>query len=122
VTHDSLTVSLHGITCRGHHGVFPEERARGQRFVVDLDMVMGDAGSARSDRLDDTVDYSQVSATVARIIEGDPVELIERLAGMIADAILVDARVAEVTVRVRKPEAELPVVASAASVTLRRSR
>ncbi len=119
---DHLTVSIHGITSRGHHGVFPGERARGQRFVVDLDMVVGETSSTASDQLDDTVDYAGVSAQVARIIEGDPVDLLERLAGMIADAALADDRVVEVTVCVRKPEVELPVVAREASVTLRRMR
>lgn len=119
---DHMTVSLRGISCRGHHGVFPGERARGQRFVVDLDMVIADADSSESDTLDDTVDYAQVAAAVARIVEGEPVHLLERLAGMIADAVLRDARVAEVLVTVRKPEVELPVVAAEASVTLRRSR
>lgn len=119
---DELTVSIHGITARGYHGVFPGERARGQRFVVDLDMRLKDSESTTSDLLDDTVDYSLVSAQVVRIIEGDQVELIERLAGMIADMVLADARVDRVDVRVRKPEAQLPVVADEASVTLRRSR
>lgn len=119
---DRLTVSVHGIVCHGYHGVFAEERAHGQRFVVDLDMVLGDAVSAMSDRLDDTVDYSTVSAGVARIVEGEPVDLIERVAGRIADMVLDDARVVEVTVRVSKPDAQLPVVSSGASVTLRRSR
>jgi dihydroneopterin aldolase len=41
---------------------------------------------------------------------------------MIADAVLADDRVSEVLVRVRKPEAELPIVAGEASVTLRRVR
>jgi dihydroneopterin aldolase len=119
---DHLTVSVYGITARGHHGVFPGERARGQRFVVDLDMVIGDTASVESDQLDDTVDYAQMAAIVVRLIEGDPVDLIERLASMIADAVLADDRVSEVLVRVRKPEAELPIVAGEASVTLRRVR
>lgn len=116
---DHLTVSVYGITARGHHGVFPGERARGQRFVVDLDMVIGDTASVESDQLDDTVDYAQMAAIVVRLIEGDPVDLIERLASMIADAVLADDRVSEVLVRVRKPEAELPIVAGEASVTLK---
>lgn len=119
---DELTVAVTGITCRGHHGVFPEERARGQRFVVDLVMTIAEASSTESDLLDDTVDYGLVSAAVARIVEGEPVELIERLAGKIAEMVLDDERVAGVTVTVRKPEVSLPVVASEASVTLRRSR
>lgn len=119
---DHLTVSIHGITCRGYHGVFPGERARGQRFVVDVDMVLDTSVATVSDQLDDTVDYAQVSAVVARIVEGEPVDLIERLAGMIADEILVDDRLLGVVVTVRKPEVELPVVAGEAFVTLRRSR
>lgn len=118
----ALTVSIHGISAHGRHGVFPEERELGQRFVVDVDMVLAGAAAARSDRLDDTVDYGDVAARVARIIEGDPVDLIERLADLIADALLADGRVAEVTVRVVKPDVRLPVAGGPAFVTLRRSR
>ena len=117
-----LMVAVRGITCRGYHGVFPGERARGQRFVVDVEMLLTDHTSTTSDQLDDTVDYARVAANVARIIEGEPVDLIERLAGMIADTVLADDRVGEVVVTIRKPEAELPVVAAEASVTLRRTR
>ncbi len=119
---DHMTVSLRGISCRGHHGVFPGERARGQRFIVDLDMVIADTDSTESDMLDDTVDYALIAAAVARLVEGEPVHLLERLAGMIATSVLRDAHVSEVAVTIRKPEVELPVVAAEASVTLRRSR
>lgn len=119
---ERLTVSLHGITCRGHHGVFADERANGQSFVVDLDIVLRSATSAETDLLGDTVDYAAVAAAVRRIVEGDPVDLIERVAGMIAQEVLADDRVAEVSVRVAKPEVRLGVSAAAASVTLWRSR
>lgn len=118
---ERLTVSVRGIVARGHHGVFPGERARGQRFVVDLDMLV-ETEAAHSDLLDDTVDYGIVSSAVARIVEGEPVELIERLAGLIADEVLNDSRVLEVVVTVHKPEVELSVVAAEAAVTLRRTR
>lgn len=119
---DRLSVSVTGISCFGYHGVFPQEREHGQRFVVDVDMVLADDRSVESDRLDDTVDYSEVAQRVVSIVEGPPVELLEHLAGRIADAVMSDDRLTRVVIRVSKPDVSLPVLVDSTSVTLRRDR
>jgi dihydroneopterin aldolase len=115
-------VALRGITGFGHHGVFPEERENGQQFTVDVFLTLDLGPAAASDDLGQTVDYGVLAQTVVGDIERDPLNLIEALAGRIADTCLRDPRVAAVEVTVHKPEAPMPVAVADVAVTLTRSK
>lgn len=115
-------IVLRGIEGFGRHGVFPSERERGQRFVVDVVCALDLAPAAANDDLEQTVDYGALAAAVRSEIEGPPVQLIETLAGRIADLCLSDVRVVDVEVTVHKPEAPLPVPVTDVAVTVTRSR
>jgi 7,8-dihydroneopterin aldolase/epimerase/oxygenase len=115
-------ITLTGLEVFGHHGALPHERELGQRFVVDVSLDLDLGPASRSDELLDTVDYGALSAQVAEVVAGEPHDLIETVAGRIADLCLADPRVAAVEVTVHKPNAPLPVVAREVSVTLRRGR
>ncbi len=119
---DAVTVRVTGLECFGYHGVFPEEREHGQRFVVDVEMELAELASLQSDHLADTVDYEAVSETIATIVGGPPVDLLEHLASVIADRILEDPRLNGVSVTVRKPQVKLAQSVTETSVTLRRTR
>ena len=117
------TIRLTGLSARGFHGVFPSERQEGQLFVVDVTLGLGRRGTAVSavtDTLDDAVDYSQVASAVVRVIEGEPVNLIETLAERIAEVTLAFGRVQEVEVSVHKPQAPLDVAFDDVVVTIHR--
>lgn len=116
----ALTVALTGLEVYGRHGVHAAETALGQRFVVDLVVHLDSTAAATSDRLADTVDYAALADRVAAIVAGEPVALIERLAGLIADAALATPPAIAVEVTVRKPHVALPHTVRETSVTLRR--
>lgn len=115
-------IAIVGLQSFGHHGVLAHERAFGQRFVVDVHLAVDLAPAASSDDLTDTIDYGALSADIDAIVAGDPVDLIETLAGRIADRCLQDPRVHDVEVTVHKPSAPLPVVAAEVAVTVHRVR
>ena len=117
---DRITIA--GIQAFGHHGVLDHEREHGQRFLVDLHLDVDLSLAAVSDRLDDTIDYGELTGAVAELVAGEPVALIEALAGRIADRALEDPRVAAVEVTVHKPAAPVPAVAQDVAVTLQRRR
>ena len=106
----------------GTHGVLAEERERAQPFEVDIDVETDLATAGRSDDLADTIDYGWVSEQAAAVVSGAHAELIERVAQDIADAVLVDQRIAAVTVVVRKlrPPVPLDVATTAVRITRRR--
>jgi dihydroneopterin aldolase len=106
------------------HGVHPEERALGQRFDIDLQVETSTRQAGLSDRLDQTVSYSDLARKVKAIVEGEPKQLIEAVAESVAAAVLAeDERIGAVTVTIRKPNAPIKgVFFAAAGVTIRRER
>ena len=102
-----MTVEVQGLEVYAHHGVLPHERALGQTFLLDLVLTPESDEAVASDRLEDAVDYSAVCARAVEIASGGPYQLIERLAGVLADALLAEFPLAAVRVRVRKPYAPL---------------
>jgi dihydroneopterin aldolase len=113
---DSVTVAVTGLECFGYHGVFPEERTNGQRFVVDLEMTLIETSATQTDHLADTVDYEAIAEAVAGIMEGPPVSLLEHLAALAADRVMAEPRALEVLVTVRKPEVVLARAGASAPI------
>lgn len=113
-------IKVTGLRATGYHGVFDQERQDGQDFVVDL--VLWLPLETASDDLSDTVDYSKLATGVIDIVTGPAVNLIETLAGKIADYALSFRRVQAVEVTVHKPQAPLGVAFGDVSVTVTRRR
>jgi 7,8-dihydroneopterin aldolase/epimerase/oxygenase len=115
-------IALRGILVRGHHGVFEYERAEGQDFVVDVTLDVDTSAAAASDDLADTVDYGALALSIAGIVSGEPVDLLETLAQRIATACLAEPRVDSVEVSVHKPTAPIPLTFDDVVVTIVRGR
>lgn len=113
-------IALTGLTVFGHHGVFDFERRDGQEFTIDLRLGLSLRDAAASDDVTDTVHYGELADTVAAIVAGEPVNLIETLAQRIADAVLADTRVNTVTVTVHKPHAPIGQTFSDVAVSIHR--
>ena len=115
-------IRISGIRTTGYHGVFAHEREHAQEFVVDVSIHAETSAAARADELAHTVDYAAVAAEVVAIVAGDPVNLIETLAELIARRVLAHDFVAAVEITVHKPHADLGVTVDDVSVTIFRER
>ena len=116
-------ISLVGLRAFGRHGVLDHERRDGQEFVVDAVLWLDTRAAAAADDLALTVDYGAVAARLAAIVSGEPVALIETLAGRLAAACLSAGQaVREVEITVHKPQAPVPVPFRDVTVTIRRGR
>ncbi|MCU1591257.1 MAG: 2-amino-4-hydroxy-6-hydroxymethyldihydropteridine pyrophosphokinae [Frankiales bacterium] len=111
-------IALSGLRVRGHHGVLPEERRDGQDFLVDAVLHLDTRAAAASDRLADTVDYSELAARLAAVVAGEPYELLEKLADRLAAVCLSHPLVFEVELTVHKPDAPIALAFSDVSVTV----
>ncbi|WP_299446629.1 dihydroneopterin aldolase [uncultured Phycicoccus sp.] len=115
-------IALRGVRATGYHGVFEHEKRDGQEFVVDVVLALDLTRAGQTDELAETVDYGGLASAVVARIEGEPFDLIERLAAVIADDVLDDVRVDEVEVTVHKPQAPVPVPFGDVAVTVTRTR
>lgn len=114
-------INLTGIKAFGYHGVFKEERIHGQTFIADIDLALDLTKASESDQLDSTIDYSKVVDLVVEEIQGEAVDLIERLAGRIAEKIKSTfSRVEKVIVTIHKPHAPVDAEVRDISVTITR--
>lgn len=116
-------IILSGMQFYGYHGVFPEENRLGQRFGVDLELLLDLAKAGATDELEYTVNYAELHSLVKTVVEGKPFKLIEALASDIATKVLgAYTMINEVTVRVTKPHPPFDVHFDGVTIELRRSR
>jgi dihydroneopterin aldolase len=114
-------IRISGIKAFGYHGVFETERASGQDFYVDIELEVDLTRASVSDDVKDTINYAEVTDIVVKEITTNPVSLIEKLAGRIAERIKVTfAQAARVTVTVHKPQAPVSAQVKDISVTISR--
>jgi dihydroneopterin aldolase len=111
-------ITLTGLRVRGFHGVLPEERRDGQDFVVDAVLKLDTRAAAASDALEDTIDYGVLAGALAKVVAGDPCDLLETLADRLAAVCLAHPSVFEVEVTVHKPSAPIPLAFDDVSVTV----
>ena len=96
-------IILKGMQFYGYHGVNTEEKALGQPYVVDLSAELDLSRPGMTDHLADTVSYTHIYRQVQQVVEGESKNLLEALAGSIAQRILDSFPVESVQVTVKKP-------------------
>jgi dihydroneopterin aldolase len=114
-------IRVNGIKAFGYHGVLPHEATEGQEFTVDLLVTLDLRAASLSDDLIDTINYADLVKIAHENIVGDRVQLIERLAGRIAEEISsAYSQITSVSVTVHKPHAPVTVDFEDISVTITR--
>jgi 7,8-dihydroneopterin aldolase/epimerase/oxygenase len=117
-------IQLRGLRLVGIVGVLPEERTRAQPLELDVDLEVDLARAASTDDLSDTVDYGAVCDTVAEVVARSQPQLLERLAGLLADELLASQPLVagvEIAVRKLRPPVAHQMSSSGVRVLRRRS-
>ena len=113
-----ITVEVRDLRISGHHGVHEDERERGQDFLFDVELEVGERGT--SDRLEDAVDYVEVARAVREVSDGRQYVLLEALASAVADELERRFSPERIRVRVRKPEVRPAGLEGTVSVSVTR--
>lgn len=95
-------IYLHDLKVDCIIGLWDWERKVRQRIVIDLDMAADIRKSAKSDAIEDTLDYKAVSKAVITFVGESEFQLVETLAEKVADIILNDFQVPWVRVKINK--------------------
>ncbi len=98
-------------------GIYPEERSEKQDIVINLEMQCDLRKAGRSDDLHDTIDYKSIKKSILVLVETSRYFLIEALAENIADIVLKNKKVQQVTVMIDKPGALRFAKSSAVEIT-----
>lgn len=116
-------ILLKGLEVFAYHGVNPEEKREGQRFVADVSLAADLSRARRSDRLEDTINYAAVRKAVQGALTGASYDLLERAAQAVCDRLLAEFPQARaVTLRLKKPDAPMDAVFEYAAVEITQER
>src|SRR5216110_728516 len=117
-------IEIRGLRCRGRQGPTPADQQQAHDYLVDVALSVDIADAVAKDDLAAALDISEVAACVREEVARRPRVLVERIAADVARALLARfERVAEVTVKVEKPEpAGLNAAAEAVELTIARPR
>ena len=121
--HSSVEVEIRGLSIYTHHGVTDAEQEVGQRLDFDLTFDVPDCDAVLTDRIDDTVDYSEVCDIVALAATEKSYRTLERLCQVVAERLMERFECESVQVRAAKPEPPVPypVQEAGVEVTLERA-
>lgn len=114
-------IEIKDLLVRGILGINPDERKNRQDILINVVLWADTRPAARSDEIDDAVNYRTIAKTIIEHIENGEPMLVERLADEIARlCIRADPRIEAVEVSVEKPTALR--FARSVGITIYRSR
>ncbi|RPI14253.1 MAG: dihydroneopterin aldolase [Lysobacterales bacterium] len=95
-------IFLSGLTTECIIGIWDWERRVKQKVVIDLEMAADIRRAARTDHIDDTLDYKRVSKRLLQFVTESEFQLVETLTERIAEIVVTEFGVAWVRVRLNK--------------------
>ena len=114
---------LKNIKLKGRHGCFAQELKEPTEFWVSMKIHLDTRKAAKTDDLEDTIDYPAAIAIAEGVIMGESVRLIEKLADKIAERVFFRFFAAKkIEVKVVKRSASFGEILDEVSVKIKRSR
>jgi dihydroneopterin aldolase len=111
-----VTIEISGLSLFTHVGVTEAEREVGQRLLLDLRVDVGEVDATVTDRIEDTVDYSEVCQLANLVAQQRSYKTLERLCAAIADRLLETYDAHAVWIKAAKPEPPMALPVSEVSV------
>lgn len=104
-----------------NHGVFPEETSLGQKFVISLTMYVDTRKAGKTDCLEESVHYGEVSSFMTAYTKEHPRKLIEAAAEDLAETVLLQYPLLKgVALELKKPWAPVGLPLETVSVKITR--
>lgn len=103
------------------HGVFPEENALGQKFVVSAVLYTSTREAGRADDLAKSIHYGEVSRFITEFMEQNTFQLLETVAERLAEELLLNTeRLEKIRLEIKKPWAPVGLPLETVSVEIER--
>lgn len=118
---DKLTIK--DLEIYANHGLYDAEKELGQKFLLSIDISYNMKDVAKSNNLDYSIDYGNLSKNLTRLFKEENYDLIESLAYKIVDYIFYHYKITqEVTVTIKKPWAPINLPLDTAMVKIARKK
>ena len=116
-------INIKNLEIFAKHGVYAEERALGQKFVISAVLYLDLRRAGKTDELEESVDYGKICHVIKNFSERKTFSLIEALAENLAEKILMDnPALQKVWLEIKKPWAPVAMNLETVSIEIERSR
>ena len=116
-----LTIQIEGISVYGTHGVYDQEKMKGQEFRIDLQVELRENvlnfENYKSESFDNSVNYENLVNEVINLSDNNSYDLIETFAYDILESFRKYRNISKTTVTVHKPNSPLKDLVDNISVT-----
>ena len=116
-------ISIKNLEVFAKHGVYTEEKALGQKFIISVVLYTDLSRAGKSDSLENSIDYGKICALIKSFVEKNIFNLIETVAENLAEKLLVEnALLQKVHIEVKKPWAPVAMHLETISIEIERGR
>ena len=120
---DRVRINVTKLALFAYHGVNDEEQRLGQRFYIDMSLIVAPVSATKSDRLEDTISYEDVIHCAEDAFLEKKYRTIERAANAVGSAIMEQfPTIQTLSVTVHKPSAPVAAIFDDVAVTVDFSR
>lgn len=106
-----------------HHGVYDDEKEKGQRFIINAEIYLSTLTASQSDNIDDTLDYGRVCEYMKNYMIVNQINLLETLTNDLSRKLLLNFPLIDhLRLEICKPEAPIPMKFDIVSITVERGR
>ena len=120
---DMDEIIIKNLEVYARHGVFPEENALGQRFIVNARLEMDLMEAGKGDILEKTVNYADICHDIDSFMKENTFKLIEAAAHELSEMLLVSyCRIKKVALEIQKPWAPIGLPLESVGVRIERGR
>lgn len=86
-------------------GIYDWEQATKQKLLIDIEVSHDNTVPAKTDNIEDAVDYEFISTSIVKLFQNTKYQLIETVAEVCANWILTNTKSKTVKITVSKPDA-----------------
>ena len=116
-----LTIQVEGINVYGTHGVYEQEKKKGQEFRIDLQIELRENilnfENYKSESFNNSVNYENLVNEVINVSDNNSFDLIETFAYEILNSLKKYNNISKATVTIHKPNSPLKELVEDISVT-----
>ncbi len=115
-------IRINNIQLFAYHGVADEEQILGQKFEIDVELIIDLSIAGKSDDLTKTVDYSHIYKIIEKEFCNTKYKLLETVAEKISEKILSNELIQSIIINIRKPNAPIKGTFDSVEIEIERKK
>lgn len=99
------TIRIKDLKLKAIIGIFAWERKVKQDIIINISLDFDSSLAAKTDHINDTVDYKALKMKIMALVDGSRYYLLEKLVEEILNLLMEDPKILNATVKIDKPKA-----------------